>query len=344
MSNIRRKTKQNTVLLTRQNTAEVRALLDAAPALKTSQSPLGFWTISVDVTRFRDGETWPAVVLEGDTIVITETEFEVYVGDSLRGSPRSRLPRYTMSGHEAHWIREVVWTPEIRKKHTEGYGFSTHRCHCQYGKSWQCGEGELHHKCIYGRESTSWHSPGPETAITWPDATDAMYPEPVRTTRSKSGRTWDDHRAIVWLADRECVTQCACDCHQDILSFPPDPMSEEAAAWVRTYAWTAKMRKMFAEVPGHYLKCGCEGGLTGHCDAGRHQKCSAGEARVTVEGWITTSSSTVLDSVGGQVWLADRTCRYRCPCDCHDGKVPPLPAPAREDVAPDAYVQLDLFA
>lgn len=341
MSNIRRKQKPDTLTLTRENTAEVRALLETSPALKTGPSPLGFWTIAVDVTHFGRKETTPAVVLEGDTIVITETDFEVHVGAELRGAPRSRLPRYLMDCHEAAAIRYHVWPAGIRKKHEESYGFSTHRCACQFGKSWQCREGGLHHKCIYGRESTTWHSPSPETVILWPDGTDAMFPEPVRTTWRKSGASWADHRAIVWLADRECVTQCACDCHQDILSFPPEPMSEEAAAWVRTYAWTAKMRNTFADVPGHYLRCGCDGGLTGHCEAGRHGKCSAGEARATVEGWITTSSCTVIDPVGGQVWLADRTCRYRCPCVCHDGEVPP--APARVDVAPDDPVQLDLF-
>lgn len=341
MTSIRRKQKLNMVKLTTENRDEVCALLDAAPLLTTGPSPMSPDYIAVTVASFRGGEPGAAIVVLGDTIVTTDTDFAIHIDDQVNVPPRTTVPRYTMTDNESWWIRQVVWTPEIRKKHADGYGFSTHRCHCQFGKSWQCAEAGLHHKCIYGRESTSWHSPGPETAITWPDGTDAMFPAPVRITRRKSGETWADHRAIVWLSDRECVTQCACDCHQDILSFPPEPMSEDAAAWVRTYAWTPKMRKTFEEVPGSYLRCGCQGGMTGHCDAGRHGKCRAGEARVTVEGWITNSSEIVLDSRGGQVWLADRDCRYRCPCGCHDGQVPP--ASAREDVAPDDPVQLDLF-
>jgi hypothetical protein len=45
------------------------------------------------------------------------------------------------------------------------------------------------------------------------------------------------------------------------------------------------------------------------------------------------------------VWLADRACRWRCPCECHQGRVPAVRRPTRPHVPlPVPTGQLDLFA
>ena len=72
------------------------------------------------------------------------------------------------------------------------------------------------------------------------------------------------------------------------------------------------------------LECPCQWGPTGHCHQGRHTTCRAHivtlpETRL----WTTTGYGTA-------VWLADRTCRWQCPCECHTAPLEPE--------------QLDLFA
>lgn len=361
--NVRRAAKPDSIKLTVHNRDEVCALLDSSLAATTGPSPMGASYIAVTITNIWNSETDASIVVPGDTIVTTETGFAIHVDDQVNVTPRSVVPRYLMPDNEAHWIREVVWTPGIRRKHAEGYGFRTHRCSCQYGTSWQCGDGQLHHKCIYGRDSAMWQLASPECVITWPDGRDAEFAEPIRSYTYNQGKTWHDHRAIVWLADRTCRCGCACDCHADVMSRPPAPMNDEAAAWVREFVWTNRMRKAFADTPGAYQHCACQAGPSGHCNADRHTKCwhADNEPQRSPEAYVcgtdgtsvlmfaepfthpTGSATGAKRTSHAQVWLADRACRWRCPCDCHTGApVTPEPPPAAEPPI-DKPVQLDLF-
>lgn len=108
------------------------------------------------------------------------------------------------------------------------------------------------------------------------------------------------------------------------------------AAWIREQVWTKAMRKTFTEVPGHYLACACQYGPTGHCRAGGHRNCRAAKPQPHQETYVCGRDGRVLynadfyehptlTATGGHlqraayVWLADRICRWRCPCDCHAG-------------------------
>lgn len=106
------------------------------------------------------------------------------------------------------------------------------------------------------------------------------------------------------------------------------------------------MRKTDREVPGFYHACACQSGLTSWCQHDQHDRCHRAEPLRSVETYICgTGGSTVLafpapyehrtdDSATGpqftdlaQVWLADRVCRWVCPCNCHAALPAPRPAP-----------------
>lgn len=116
--------------------------------------------------------------------------------------------------------------------------------------------------------------------------------------------------------------------------YPPDGLMDPAsAAWVWEHVFTATMRQA---APGYFLHCQCQWGLSGTCKAGQHDKCA--HRRLTYppgdETTVTDMQFHVLafpnryrhptPSVTGAhrmataaVWLADRRCRWRCPCPCH---------------------------
>lgn len=122
-----------------------------------------------------------------------------------------------------------------------------------------------------------------------------------------------------------------------LLSPPPvwdSVMDSAAARWVFDHVLIGALRE-YAKVP-----CACLWGICGHCSSGRHEKCvrhAWGPAGSTSgEGWVTNRKAQVVTHEGRhvQVWLADRTCRWICPCtDC----------PAELLQAPAKPVQLDLF-
>lgn len=112
-------------------------------------------------------------------------------------------------------------------------------------------------------------------------------------------------------------------------------MPADAAEWVREHVWSGRMRETFREVPGFYLACACQYGLTTLCRIGKHDECH----RATP---LPDNETSVLDSAERQryfkkpyrhlvrtsatgpqrtrdalVWLADRVCRWLCPCECH---------------------------
>lgn len=125
-------------------------------------------------------------------------------------------------------------------------------------------------------------------------------------------------------------------------------MTAEEAAWVRDHVWTTPMRKTYREVPGFYVTCACQGGLTSWCGIGRHDLCHRAAPLRSYETVICGRSGndpryfpepyahdTDVSATGARrerlamVWLADRVCRWVCPDSCH--------------TAPAAPVQLDLF-
>lgn len=136
----------------------------------------------------------------------------------------------------------------------------------------------------------------------------------------------------------------------DRITLPPaiGPTPDEAA-WIREHAWTGAMRKTHREVPGFYTTCACQYGMTTWCQIGQHDRCHRATPQISHETVVCKPGGTYpalfaedfehpdCTSVTGPhstclalVWLADRVCRWVCPCACH--------------TAPAAPVQLDIFA
>lgn len=60
------------------------------------------------------------------------------------------------------------------------------------------------------------------------------------------------------------------------------------------------------------IACPCQWGPTGHCHQDRHAACGAHVSTPPeTHVWTTRRKNTT------PVWLADRTCRWWCPCECH---------------------------
>jgi hypothetical protein len=128
-------------------------------------------------------------------------------------------------------------------------------------------------------------------------------------------------------------------------------------------AWTQPMRKQFAEVPGHYLVCPCQYGLTTYCREGQHDRCHRAEplrsdaASILRRGGThpahfrepyahktdTSATGPQCTSVA-QVWLADRVCRWICPCGCGHASKPVSDRDRVDDGTsrPIRILQLDL--
>jgi hypothetical protein len=112
-------------------------------------------------------------------------------------------------------------------------------------------------------------------------------------------------------------------------------MTQDAAAWVREHVWTPAMRKTYREVPAFYSTCDCQFGATQWCQTGRHDRCHRAEPLVSCATMIlrrgglypasfteefthpTPSATGPVTTSLAQVWLADRRCRWVCPCECH---------------------------
>lgn len=109
------------------------------------------------------------------------------------------------------------------------------------------------------------------------------------------------------------------------------------AEWIRDHALTKAIRRDLVPM------CSCQYGPSGHCDMGQHDKCA--HTRLTYppdpETYIVNRLDQVLHvpdvfthplaSITGrrphreaQVWLADRACRWQCPCTCHTTPVAPV--------------------
>lgn len=122
-------------------------------------------------------------------------------------------------------------------------------------------------------------------------------------------------------------------------------MTDTEAAQVRELAWTQGMRKTFSDTPGFYRACACQAGRTWHCAHGSHSSCHRAMPLRSIEAYIVgrgggvahlpeeyqhptdTSAIGPRTTAAAQVWLADRVCRWVCPCECH-GPETTTPAPA----------------
>lgn len=141
-------------------------------------------------------------------------------------------------------------------------------------------------------------------------------------------------------------------------------MNPAQAVWVRTWVWTEQMRGDYEKYPdtvgfdAHH--CECQFGLTPHCEEGRCGECeAAGGPQPGAEATINASPegrypmlwkpspfthpATAYGTASGvrerpdivvHVWLADRVCRWFCPCSCH----PPYQPPSRGTVAAAAVL------
>ncbi|MDT0302954.1 DUF6248 family natural product biosynthesis protein [Streptomonospora wellingtoniae] len=99
-------------------------------------------------------------------------------------------------------------------------------------------------------------------------------------------------------------------------------MDDTTAEWVRATAWTPRMRRQHDALPGPTHLCGCQLGQTGHCEAGRHDRCQGGSGDLKPEAYVTDANADVLywptpRRAPVELWLAPVRCRWLCPCDCH---------------------------
>jgi hypothetical protein len=118
------------------------------------------------------------------------------------------------------------------------------------------------------------------------------------------------------------------------------PLTEQAAAWIRDHAWPPRMRGTFLTAVGFYSTCLCQNRRSHHCARDRHDMCIG-----TLSGFHTiigrpdgsvaefpdpyrhpTESATgPQHETAALVWLADRVCRWVCPCSCHTAPAEPTP-------------------
>ncbi|MFI6909898.1 DUF6248 family natural product biosynthesis protein [Nonomuraea sp. NPDC050394] len=125
-------------------------------------------------------------------------------------------------------------------------------------------------------------------------------------------------------------------------------MTPDEAAWVREHAWTERMRHVETTAwPGHYTQCACQRLDCHPCTHNQHNRCTRGP-RQSREGMIAdrtgvhpacfaqpyqhvTIDGPPRPTPVAQVWLADRVCRWSCPCPC--GR-PTAPKPATYELVP----------
>jgi hypothetical protein len=97
------------------------------------------------------------------------------------------------------------------------------------------------------------------------------------------------------------------------------------------------MRKTHRELPLAFGSCGCQSALTTWCQEGGHGRCNRAEPMPEYETVITNKAEQIaqfaslfahptLSATGwhhehvAMVWLADRVCRWVCPCECHQDR------------------------
>lgn len=104
------------------------------------------------------------------------------------------------------------------------------------------------------------------------------------------------------------------------------PMDPATAAWIRACVWPPVLRRIYQHNPVAAHTCACQWGATSACRNGIHEQCRPGALPIA-ETCLTFANDQVaqLPGAGGieaQVWLADRTCAWRCCCRCHAAPEP----------------------
>jgi len=101
-------------------------------------------------------------------------------------------------------------------------------------------------------------------------------------------------------------------------------MTPEQAVWVRLHAWPERLAETAARAIAHPelaakdYGCVCQLGPCGPCQRGWHDTCRGTGSKVPVTSLLGSDGWAVRYAEGRHVfvWLADRTCRAMCPCDC----------------------------
>lgn len=124
-----------------------------------------------------------------------------------------------------------------------------------------------------------------------------------------------------------------------------DTLTPAIAAAIRA-TWPKHMRTTYSQTPGFFTHCACQHGITPPCQKGRHDLCGRATPLRRPEACICDQRGMVtflpeyyqhpsdVSAVGpsrtrcAQVWLADRVCRWQCPCDCHTEQPTTATAPA----------------
>uniref|UniRef100_UPI003F49504A DUF6248 family natural product biosynthesis protein n=1 Tax=Amycolatopsis sp. CA-151526 TaxID=3239921 RepID=UPI003F49504A len=92
-------------------------------------------------------------------------------------------------------------------------------------------------------------------------------------------------------------------------------MTKEQARWIREVVWTEHHRK-WCGGPRDWHRCRCQWGVSDNCRRGEHRTCTKIRSSGPLSGpdtYLTISGDKRLHVA---VWLADRTCRWTCPCNC----------------------------
>jgi hypothetical protein len=112
-----------------------------------------------------------------------------------------------MTPEEAVWVREHVWTPDMRRQFKELPGFYL-TCACQHnGPCLNAKDPGRHDRCHVGRNPL----PRCETYIDTPRGY-AAFRQPYRYPTADATGWKFSTLAMVWLADRRCRWACSCDC------------------------------------------------------------------------------------------------------------------------------------
>ncbi len=136
-------------------------------------------------------------------------------------------------------------------------------------------------------------------------------------------------------------------------------MTPQEAVWVREHVWTGVMRKEHRSTPAFFASCPCLYGKSWHCQHGKCLECHRAAPLRSPEGYITNKREEVLSfsapyqhphetatgahpTRNAMVWLADRACRWVCPCTCHQGDAEPQESYKRATVGPARPARYEL--
>jgi hypothetical protein len=183
--------------------------------------------------------------------------------------------------------------------------------------TYSSGDGRIIIACEVGQCSTTFTTPAPSSEAARAVAAQHNYGWYTRRQRRRVADACSFHLGSCCIAH----TRPGEPGVDPAAILPPprlEPMSEEAAAWVREHAWP----RALAAALGPIESCPCQYGPSSWCLHGSCHRCRTSEPAAMPETYITDRAGLVPLSAefrGGHpaVWLADRVCQWRCSCDCH---------------------------